>query len=144
MLLSIIYISLLHHYPSLHPISPPLHTLPPTIPPDTFEDFGAGNCSSAVAHPGLSTLTKTTDPVTSLTPTKQSDSLLVSSLDSTLRLMDKPDGKLLKAYKAPEVHLPFIPSPLQTSDTANLPTVPKHDLPHPQHPRPKRQHRAQR
>lgn len=41
-------------------------------------------------------------PVTSLTPTKQSDSLLVSSLDSTLRLMDKPDGKLLKAYKAPE------------------------------------------
>ncbi|OCK80603.1 WD40 repeat-like protein [Lepidopterella palustris CBS 459.81] len=41
-------------------------------------------------------------PVTSLTPTNPSASLLVSSLDSTLRLMDKPDGKLLKAYKAPE------------------------------------------
>ncbi|KAF2801750.1 mitogen-activated protein kinase organizer 1 [Mytilinidion resinicola] len=41
-------------------------------------------------------------PVTSLTPTKNTDSLLVSSLDSTIRLMDKPDGKLLKAYRAPE------------------------------------------
>ena len=65
-----------------------------------------GNYNSAVAHV-LKHTNKTPDPVTSLTPTKQSDSLLVSSLDSTLRLMDKPDGKLLKAYKAPEVYLPF-------------------------------------
>ena len=35
-------------------------------------------------------------------PTKQNDSLLVSSLDSTLRLLDKADGKLLQSYTAPE------------------------------------------
>ncbi|KAL9073667.1 MAG: hypothetical protein Q9157_004641, partial [Trypethelium eluteriae] len=38
------------------------------------------------------------DPVTSVTPTLQNDSLLVSSLDSTLRLFDKADGKLLQSY----------------------------------------------
>ena len=43
------------------------------------------------------------DPVTSLTLTKQNDSYLVSSLDSTLRLIDKQDGKLLKDYKNPQV-----------------------------------------
>ena len=124
----------LHHYPS----PPPSHS------PYAFEDVETGNCSPAVAH-GLKHANKTPDPVTSLTPTKQSDSLLVSSLDSALRLMDKPDGKLLKAYKAPEVHLPFIPlSPLFTPQTqlTRPPTVPKHDLPYPQRPRPERQHRA--
>ncbi|KAF2090745.1 mitogen-activated protein kinase organizer 1 [Saccharata proteae CBS 121410] len=39
-------------------------------------------------------------PVTSLTATKQGDSLLVSSLDSSLRLMDRPNGKLLQSFKA--------------------------------------------
>lgn len=38
-------------------------------------------------------------PVTSVMPTKQNDSVLVSSLDSTIRLMDKSDGKLLQAFK---------------------------------------------
>ncbi|KAI9662628.1 MAG: hypothetical protein M1821_008795 [Bathelium mastoideum] len=37
-------------------------------------------------------------PVTSVTPTMQNDSLLVSSLDSTIRLFDKADGKLLQSY----------------------------------------------
>lgn len=32
----------------------------------------------------------------------QNDSLLVSSLDSTLRLFDKANGKLLQSYTAPE------------------------------------------
>lgn len=40
-------------------------------------------------------------PITSLTPTLKADSVLVSTLDSTLRLMDKVDGTLLKAYKDP-------------------------------------------
>jgi len=38
-------------------------------------------------------------PVTSVTTTNQADSMLVSTLDSTLRLMDRRDGKCLKAYK---------------------------------------------
>ena len=38
-------------------------------------------------------------PITSLTPTLKADSILVSTLDSTLRLMDKVDGKLLRVYK---------------------------------------------
>lgn len=42
------------------------------------------------------------DPVTSLAPTRQSDSLLVSTLDSTLRLMDRRTGRLLRAYAAPD------------------------------------------
>ncbi|KAK8164705.1 WD40-repeat-containing domain protein [Phyllosticta citrichinensis] len=41
-------------------------------------------------------------PVTSLTPTKLADSVLVSSLDSTLRLMDLANGKLLQAFKSPD------------------------------------------
>ncbi|EON69369.1 hypothetical protein W97_08629 [Coniosporium apollinis CBS 100218] len=40
-------------------------------------------------------------PVTSVTATKSADSLLVGCLDSVVRLMDRADGKLLKAYKAP-------------------------------------------
>ncbi|KAF2402917.1 WD40 repeat-like protein [Trichodelitschia bisporula] len=40
-------------------------------------------------------------PVTSATPTKAGDSVLISTLDSTLRLMDKSTGKLLQAYRAP-------------------------------------------
>lgn len=39
-------------------------------------------------------------PVTSVTTTNQADSVLVSTLDSTLRLMDQKDGKCLKIYKA--------------------------------------------
>src|SRR5579871_2562934 len=38
-------------------------------------------------------------PVTSVTTTNQADSVLVSTLDSTLRLMDRRDGKCLKTYK---------------------------------------------
>lgn len=34
-----------------------------------------------------------------MTPTVQSESVLVSSLDSTLRLMDRGNGKMLRAYK---------------------------------------------
>lgn len=41
-------------------------------------------------------------PVTSLSVAKANDSVLVSSLDSTLRLMDKRDGKLLQAYRDQE------------------------------------------
>ncbi|KAK7559199.1 mitogen-activated protein kinase organizer 1 [Phyllosticta citricarpa] len=40
--------------------------------------------------------------VTSITPTKIADSALVSSLDSTLRLMDLANGKLLQAFKSPD------------------------------------------
>jgi mitogen-activated protein kinase organizer 1 len=38
-------------------------------------------------------------PVTSVTPTNQADSMLVSTLDSTLRLIDRRDGRCLKTYK---------------------------------------------
>jgi mitogen-activated protein kinase organizer 1 len=37
--------------------------------------------------------------VTCVSPTKQNDSVLVSSLDSTIRLMDRRDGKCLQAFK---------------------------------------------
>ncbi|KAF2753917.1 WD40 repeat-like protein [Pseudovirgaria hyperparasitica] len=40
--------------------------------------------------------------ITSVTPTKDCASLLVSTLDSTIRLMDKANGKLLQSFKAPE------------------------------------------
>ncbi|KAI5242709.1 WD40 repeat-like protein [Aureobasidium subglaciale] len=40
-------------------------------------------------------------PVTSVTPTVNNDSYLASTLDSTLRLMDKRDGKLLQAFRDP-------------------------------------------
>ncbi len=39
-------------------------------------------------------------PVTSVTPTRQNDSVLVSGLDSTIRLVDRNDGKLLQAFRA--------------------------------------------
>ena len=39
-------------------------------------------------------------PVTSVTTTNQADSILVSTLDSTLRLMDRRDGRCLKTYKS--------------------------------------------
>ncbi|PSN74460.1 WD40 repeat-like protein [Corynespora cassiicola Philippines] len=38
-------------------------------------------------------------PVTSLTVTKKGDEILVSSLDSTVRLMDRKNGHLMKAYR---------------------------------------------
>lgn len=38
-------------------------------------------------------------PVTSVMTTKTRDSYLVSTLDSTLRLIDKRDGKLLQAFR---------------------------------------------
>lgn len=41
-------------------------------------------------------------PVTSVTPTVNNDSYLASTLDSTLRLMDKRDGKLLQAFRHEE------------------------------------------
>ena len=40
-------------------------------------------------------------PLTSLTPTLSADSILVSTLDSTVRLMDKADGKLLRKFQDP-------------------------------------------
>ncbi|KAF2841314.1 WD40 repeat-like protein [Patellaria atrata CBS 101060] len=40
-------------------------------------------------------------PITSVTATNAGDSLLISTLDSTLRLLDLTTGKLLKAYKDP-------------------------------------------
>ena len=42
------------------------------------------------------------DPVTSVMTTKSNDSYLASTLDSTLRLMDKRDGKLLQAFRDAE------------------------------------------
>ena len=44
-----------------------------------------------------------TDPVTSVAVAKANDSYLVSTLDSTIRLMDKRDGKLLQAFRDPDV-----------------------------------------
>jgi mitogen-activated protein kinase organizer 1 len=43
------------------------------------------------------------DPITSISPLKQNDSILVSTLDSKLRLMDKTNGKLLQAFTSTEV-----------------------------------------
>lgn len=39
------------------------------------------------------------EPVTSLTATVQGDSMLVSTTDSVLRLMDRADGKCLRSYE---------------------------------------------
>ncbi|GAB7342879.1 hypothetical protein MBLNU457_g0999t2 [Dothideomycetes sp. NU457] len=41
-------------------------------------------------------------PVTSVSIAKANDSYLVSTLDSTIRLMDKRDGKLLQAFRDPD------------------------------------------
>ncbi|KAL1645776.1 Septin spn4 [Diplodia intermedia] len=41
-------------------------------------------------------------PVTSVTSTRDADSILTSTLDSTIRLMDRSNGRLLQSYKAPE------------------------------------------
>ncbi|KAH0366381.1 WD40 repeat-like protein, partial [Aureobasidium melanogenum] len=41
-------------------------------------------------------------PITSVTSTVNNDSYLASTLDSTLRLMDKRDGKLLQAFRHPD------------------------------------------
>jgi len=39
------------------------------------------------------------ESITSITTTLQGDSVVVSSLDSTLRLLDRSNGKLLQSYK---------------------------------------------
>ena len=39
--------------------------------------------------------------MTSLAPTAKGDAVLVSTLDSTLRLMDRSDGRMLRSYAAP-------------------------------------------
>lgn len=44
-----------------------------------------------------------TVPVTSITLTRDAESFLTSTLDSTIRLMDRSNGKLLQSYKDPEV-----------------------------------------
>ncbi|OMP85255.1 Septin-like protein spn4 [Diplodia seriata] len=44
-------------------------------------------------------------PVTSVTSTRDADSILTSTLDSTIRLMDRSNGRLLQSYKAPEAKL---------------------------------------
>ena len=43
-----------------------------------------------------------TDPVTSVSIAAARDSYLVSTLDSTIRLMDRRDGKCLQAFKDDE------------------------------------------
>jgi mitogen-activated protein kinase organizer 1 len=48
-------------------------------------------------------LTSTLVSVTSVSPTRRNDAYLVSTLDSTLRLMDKSSGKLLQSYRSPNV-----------------------------------------
>jgi hypothetical protein len=42
-------------------------------------------------------------PVTSISLTRNHDAILVSSLDSTLRLLEKDSGKLLQTFKSPKV-----------------------------------------
>jgi len=41
-------------------------------------------------------------PVTSIMSTRTNDAVLVGSLDSTLRLLEKSSGRLLQAFKSPE------------------------------------------
>ena len=62
---------------------------------------GMFSVSKELAMAGWKSLTYAAAAITSITPTLQADSVLVSSLDSTLRLLDMADGKLLKAYKDP-------------------------------------------
>ena len=40
-----------------------------------------------------------TDPITSVRQTQDGNAVLVSTLDSTIRLMDKGNGQLLQSYK---------------------------------------------
>jgi len=42
-------------------------------------------------------------PVTALAATRAGDALLATCLDSTLRLMDRADGRLLQAFRAPGI-----------------------------------------
>lgn len=39
------------------------------------------------------------EPITSLTPSRDANSVLISTLDSTIRLLDRSNGKLLKSLK---------------------------------------------
>ena len=39
-----------------------------------------------------------TEPITSIHPTSDSNAVLISTLDSTLRLMDRANGQLLRKY----------------------------------------------
>lgn len=61
-----------------------------------------------------------TDSVTSVMSAKANDSYLVSTLDSTIRLMDRVDGKMLQAFKDPAVS---VPCSLLTSKSAATPSV---------------------
>lgn len=42
-------------------------------------------------------------PVTSVMSTRTNDAALVGSLDSSIRLLEKSSGRLLQAFKSPEV-----------------------------------------
>ena len=53
-------------------------------------------------HESKTLLTLLAESITSVTTTLQGDSVLVSSLDSTLRLLDRSNGKLLQSYKHPD------------------------------------------
>lgn len=55
-------------------------------------------------------------PATSLSVTKKGTELLVSSLDSTVRLMDRGNGQLLKAYRDKE----FVNEELRVKNTLGL------------------------
>lgn len=68
------------------------------------------------------------EPVTSISLTRDAESVLTSTLDSTIRLMDKSNGKLLQSYKAPEVMLSSLKSivgyGLLITNSCSTPTPP--------------------
>jgi mitogen-activated protein kinase organizer 1 len=41
-----------------------------------------------------------TDPITSIVPTNDSQTLLITTLDSTIRLLDLATGKILNTFKS--------------------------------------------
>ena len=52
-----------------------------------------------MCFPALIRLRSFPDPITSVQQTRDANAVLVSSLDSTIRLMDKVNGQLLQSYK---------------------------------------------
>lgn len=74
-------------------MSSTLHNSPLAMAP--FQGHGLASTSSKLEIPPL---TYCLEPVTSVQQTRDSNALLVSTLDSTIRLLDKGNGQLLQSY----------------------------------------------
>lgn len=74
-------------------------------------DVSCGSAKSSKVLAGWADGVYYTDPVTSVKVAQVNDSYLVSTLDSTVRLMDKRDGKLLQTFRHSAVSAILLCSP---------------------------------